>query len=423
MNAFKYMDSLKKNNSEDNKYVDLLMMELNIRLYHYGNNFINTHENIRFLDKLLFTIWYFKKYFSKFKVNRILDSSRKKILSSSYFNLNSKLEEVGFEVYSPQFMINSDRVLQSHKLSWKTYNMMKLLRFSTFKELLNVSTIKVIKDYVENLTQILSEQQFNALVVSNDETALSKTAIEAFRNLSKPSFIFLHGLPGIYNSTENNQTDYLIVWGEKIKDNFIEAGINPDKIYVSGHPYYIKKPSNISLRFSFDNILVTSKVIGGSQHSDIVRLADRGNNIYYLNSIKDILLKFGIKSVRFRPHPSENAKWFNEFIDTDFFKIDPTPLSESLKKSSLVIGPTSSLLIDTYFSEVNYLIYEPQFNGLCLDGAKPFPPFDGSDSRVPVAKNDTELYDLLCLKKSINTSFIDDYIKFPFDISFIDNLV
>ena len=51
------------------------------------------------------------------------------------------------------------------------------------------------------------------------------------------------------------------------------------------------------------------------------------------------------------------------------------------------------------------------------------PPFDGTEPRVPVAKNEEELSYLLKNKEKVNTSFISEYIKTPFDISFIKNLV
>ena len=50
-------------------------------------------------------------------------------------------------------------------------------------------------------------------------------------------------------------------------------------------------------------------------------------------------------------------------------------------------------------------------------------PFDGSDSRIPVAKKEDELEHLLMHKIKVNPSFFSDYIKTPFDLSCIQNII
>jgi hypothetical protein len=399
-------------------------MELDQRLYHYGKNFILTHETHRYKDKLIYFLWYFAKYYYKALLSiPEKNTAQKKIISSSYFNLNSKLEEIGYSVFSPPYMISTNRVLLSGELNYRTYELLKLLKFSNFNTLIDKMTFKAIEQYIDLFAKVSRNKNINSVIVSNDETPISKIAIETFRRLSRPSFVFLHGLPGLYNDQDNNRADFLIVWGEKIKENFVAAGIDKNKIFVSGHPSYTNKYVVNNTRFSFDNILVLTKTIGGSQHSDDVRLADRGNNIFYLYSIQSALIKLGVKHVRFRPHPSENSFWYLNYIDTNFYKLDSASLSSSLSNSSLVIGPSSSIFIDSYFHNVNYLVYEPIFDGLSLSGLPSAPPFNGSDKHIPVASNDDELYYLLKNKICNEVSFINDYIQHPFNLDFMKKLV
>lgn len=421
MNEFKYFDHLMENKFDDRFFLDIIKFELDKRLYHYGSNFVQNHEHITNFNKLLFPLWYFKKYFSHLKITN--DSAKKKILSTSYFNLYQKLEQIGYSVYSPPFMINTNKVLRSWQLNMKSFELLKLIKFSNFNDLLNQSSFIQISEYINLFKATSVEKRIDALIVSNDETAINKIAIETFRKINKPSFIFLHGLPGVYNNLDNNRADYLIVWGAKIKEHFVKAGIDSKKIFVAGHPLFDIKNTIENLRFSLDNILVTSKVLGGSQHSDGVHLTDRGNLIYYLNSIQSTLMRLGVKYVRLRPHPMQNVLWYQHFIDTKFFHLDSRSLNQSLDQSSLVIGPTSSLLVESYFHKVNYLVYEPLNNGLCLEGRQPAPPFDGSDSRIPVAISTDELFYLLKNKITIDGSFVYDYIQYPFDMSFLKKLI
>ena len=88
-----------------------------------------------------------------------------------------------------------------------------------------------------------------------------------------------------------------------------------------------------------------------------------------------------------------------------------------------MIGPSSSIFIDSYFHNVNYLVYEPIFEGLSLSGLPAVPPFNGTDKRIPVASNEDELYYLLKNKICNDVSYIGDYIQHPFNLGFMKKLV
>ena len=252
---------------------------------------------------------------------------------------------------------------------------------------------------------------------------MEKIAITVFNKIKKPSFLFLHGLPERYNNLDDNRTNYLIVWGEKIKENYVHHGVSPEKIFISGHPYYSSFKKG-DLRFSFDNILViTYALSGGQPRSNSYQLKDRGRAILYLYSIQSVLQKIGIKSVRFRPHPSESGLWYQRYIDTKFYFLDNESLCDSLKKTSLVIGSASTVILEAIYYGVNYILYEPVINNISLEGERLVPPFDGSDKRLPVANDEDSLLYILKNRIKIDTSIWDAYIKTPFDISFIKTLI
>src|ERR1019366_4315214 len=98
-------------------------------------------------------------------------------------------------------------------------------------------------------------------------------------------------------------------------------------------------------------------------------------------------------------------------------------LKESIEKSTLVIGPTSTVFLECLYYGVNYLVYEPAIGNMDLVNFKLVPPFDGTELNVPVAKNEKELEYILNNKEKVNTSFFSEYIKTPFDLSFINNII
>jgi hypothetical protein len=261
-----------------------------------------------------------------------------------------------------------------------------------------------------------------ALFVPNDVSFFENLSIAIFKELKRPSFIFLHGLPGRYNIIDENRSDYLIVWGEKIRQYYIQTGFSPEKVLVSGHPFYTD-PGKKELRNDLSDILVLAKIGVGQHHSDGVKLYDRGNMILYLVYIQQVLSKLGVKRVRLRLHPSANTSWVYQYLDKSFFICDEAPLQSSLERSSLVIGPTSTVFLEALYAGVNYLPFEPAENGVTILNEQLVLPFDGSEPGVPVSFNTKELEYHLRNKSLTDRNILYDYISAPFDIHFLKDLI
>jgi len=422
MDYFYLLEYLKQNTHISNSKIDLLKFELDQRIYYFGEHFKhqrdNSNKNKTLLKKVLLDQYVAFLYLTKgFKTNS------KRIVSNAYFSTNSELEKQNYNILRPIHQPGKNAALVGNYKLYEQFNKVEKIRKNTnFFQLLSCESISTIESFHESLAKWYNTSNVSSLIVPNDLSFYELLNIRIFRELKRPSFIFLHGLPCRYNYFDENQADYLVVWGESIKEHYVNVGFNPDKIFISGHPYY-KKLQSFNLRNSLDNILILTKSIEGAQHRDKVRIGDRGNLILYLYSIKNILQKKGVKQVRFRPHPSENPDWYFRFIDPKFFKLDTLILSNSLNQSTLVIGPTSTVFLESIYYGVNYLVYEPTINDLDLVNFNPVPPFDGSNDKVPVAKNEQDLTDLLSDKISIDASVFNDYIQTPFDISFMKKLI
>lgn len=404
--------------------LDSLKYELDQHIYYYGNHFKYPKERLagnkqglvsQLKRDLFFALQMFK--------HRNIDHSKKTILSNAYFTVNSELRQLNYNVYSPSWWMASDRiVLTTPKIYRESEKIKKKFEECTFSELLQPSFLNIIIDFQNELDLFYTEKQISALFVPNDITFFENLSIQLCKNNNIPSFTFLHGLPGRYNIIDENRSDYLIVWGEKIKENYVKIGFDLSKIFISGHPYYKSLPDQ-NLRFSLDNILVITKSMNGGQHGNEVILGDRGNLILYLFKIQNALMTLGVKRIRYRPHPSENPSWYQRFLDLDFFILDTSTLEQSLKQSTLVIGPTSTVMVESLYHGVNYLVFEPNVDGIDLFNYPLVAPFDGTDNKVPLAQTESDLIYLIKSRIPIDISFLKEYIQTPFNLDFIKKLI
>ena len=427
MENFYLIDYIKRHSGIDADILDSIKYELDKSIYYYGGHFRRPKE---FSGNYKAALWewlgrFYCEYRHIFKIllKKSDTNTGKRIISNAYFTVNEELEGLGYNVYTPPWSLaDSKNVLNDIRFYHICKKMNGILNKSEFAGLICGTFLKRVEDFRDELKSFYTKNKISALIVPNDVAFFENLSIKVFKDMHRPSFVFLHGLPGRYNNIDENRADYLIVWGEKIKEHYIKAGLPREKILVSGHPYY-KKFNNPALKSDTGNILVITKSMNGSQHGDGACLSDRGNPILYLYSIRNVLKKNGVKSVRLRVHPSENRDWYLRFIDKGFFKLDIESLSNSFKRSTLVIGPSSTVFLESIYHGVNYLIYEPADHGIDLMNFKLVPPFDGSDGRIPVAYSEDEL--MMLLEKNIKTevSFFGDYIKTPFDMSFIKKYI
>ena len=426
MKKFYLFDYLKENADIDKSKLDLLQYELDQRIYYYGDNFSNPKEKkISYIQniKLKFKA-FLKNIFTNYSIltsQKVM--SGKIVVSNAYFSVNQELAKQKINIFRPVHNISKDFGVASNLAVYKNYQKIdKAISLGDYKLLISDGFSQQLDEFTESLKSYYSDIKVDALIVPNDLSFYEQLNIKIFKQLKKPSFIFLHGLPGRYNIYDDNQTDYLIVWGKKIKQNYVNIGFDANKILISGHPFY-NKLDNGELRNSLDDILVLSVPLAGAQYRDDVRLSDRGNLIIYLCSIEKILKKFGVKQVRLRVHPSENIDWYYKFIDNNFFIADKIPLSDSLKRSTLVIGSMSTVFLEAMYYGVNYIIYEPTIGSLDLVGYNLVPPFDGSDSKALVAQNEVSLEQMIKERAVVDRTIFNDYIDTPFNINCITDLI
>lgn len=401
-----YYDFLKQK-CNDPFYIDCIKFELDCRIYYYGNHFLHSYESQT--DYSARSI--LRNIYKKLSFEKNLTIADNTVISNAYFNLNNHLNLLGYTTSLPPW-----QVLEKYQ-EYQEY-----VKSTPFSRLITQDAISKFYDIYTSLKEFYSNTKIKALCVSNDLTMYDKISIQIFKDLGKPSFLFLHGFPGRYNIFDENRTNYLIVWGNKIKEKYIQIGFDQKKIFISGHPLYgsYKPPA---LKFGLDDILVLSTSLNGAQHSDKQRLSDRGHLILHLMKIESALKSIGIFSVRLRVHPSEDINWYLKFLDASFFIPDNDDLKTSLSKTSLVITPTSTVFLDAMMNGVTSVLFE---RAIEPNDTNSFPlvlPFDKSDSRISVAYNEDELVDILLKQKKTDSSILNDYIHPNFSIDFLKKLI
>lgn len=427
-----YYDYIK----DKSEYFDLLHNEFDKRFYYFGDHFSNNYERRKTLHFYAMTVLELF-VFTFNKIRYYGRDSNDKVVSNCYFGFKDELTKIGWNNYSVPWVVN----LQPSIVSFKDFlfiQSIKVKLFSySFNELLDKKMHSDIMKVEEILANCYRSADLAGIFLSNDVSFFDRLTISIAKKLNIKTFILMHGAAPRYVNTENDsRSDYYLVFGESYQKRFIESGYTKSKIIVVGHPVYsyqsdkLKKP----LRFDLDNILVLSKTIPG-QHlqyiasaegraRDTMRFSDRGAPVLYLLKIQQALQQLEVKSVRLRLHPSENITWYKNLIDNEFFIFDRLDLTTSMQLATLVIGPTSSTFIDATFSNVNYLIFEPDYDdGVDMLNQGLGYPFDGSEPRLPVAKNEEDLINLIKLRKGNDVSVFHELIKDQFDLNEVNGVL
>jgi hypothetical protein len=384
------------------KYLDFFKVELDWHLY-----VSKTHMS--------------KNYFRNRKQTNNL-----KILSTVYFPNKELFSDLKIDSYSPVWhpvgktnIFGDLKTLQWHK------NIQHRIRNDDFNLFLDATFQEELETFQQHLLVQYQKQDFRALFLYTDQYFYSKYNIDIFKKMNRPSFIFTHGMPGIYNLEVDNRADYLMVWSEKIKQNYVRAGFSETKLKVVGNPKYGKIPKKKTLRSNLTDVLVlpVSSVTWHQHTYGNPVVNDASLVILYLYQVQHTLQKLGVKKARYRSHPSINQKWIHSFLDPNFYSFDDVSLTASLKKSSLVIGSNSTVVLEALMHGVNYIAYDPKDeNGVNMSGYKSVPPFDGSEEKLMMSETEVELQKMIKGNAITDYTLVHDYIQ-DFDLSVLKDLI
>ena len=415
-------------NELSKKYIDFFKAELDWHMYisethmseaYYKNRAIGMNEKLKRLYQYANAL---------FIQSNTKQSNNIKVLST--LKLPQKdthsLSQLGFDSYSPiwhplrkKYIFGDYKTLKWHK------NIQNRIRNDDFHLFLDSKFHEELETFQQYLLAQYQEQDFRALFLYTDQYFYSKYSIDIFKKMNRPSFVFTHGMPGMYSKEVDNRSDYLMVWSEKIRKNYIDVGFDPSKVKVVGHPLYKNLDKVKSLRSDLSDILIipVSSVTWHQHEYDNTVVNDASMVLLYLYKVQKVLMRLGIKKARYRPHPSINKKWIHPFLDPEFYVCDTEVLTRSLGKSSLVIGANSTVVLEALMQGVNYIAFDPKDeNGVNMSGYKSVPPFDGTEEKLMLAKDEPELENMLKSNAMTDYRLVHDFIE-DFDLSVLMELI
>lgn len=402
--------------------LELLKYNLGSSIDHYGDHFNKIEK--KFINNpfifLKFIIEYFILYILSYKIDK---KTGKNIFSTATSKWNRHIREKGFNVYSTPWGYN--RYSQINFPFWlflMTKKIQYKIKNSSFNYLVSNQFILEAEEYLKMLKDFVKLSRYDALIISGYNDFFDKSAIKIFKDLNLPVFFWHHGgIPAYYDKEHQKRADYFVLMGERQVNDFKKVGFKKTKFFAAGHPKYNCKPSN--LKFSLNKILIITKAPAGYSPLEEPSLDIRSNSVMYLYSIQKVLKSLGVKNTRLRPHPSENSNWYKKVIDNSFYSIDNDSLENSIKNSTLIIGPISTTLIDSLYHGINYVLYEPLLNNKTILGYPVTPPIDGNDSSIPTAHNEKELYSIIKDREKISIKVYGELVQTPRDISFLNDLI
>lgn len=410
--AHTYIDTLFEVYPNRTEYLDWIQYELDTRVYYFGNHFKTPFGHKRQLKYRI------RNYLASFKrkVSNIdFDGA---ILSEAYANwgINDKLKEEGYKVCMLPWHADS-----GFRLSTEYAAVANGLDYGDFNFLLSEYFIDRVYNFRSFFENFLQCNHIKLVIFANDMTAINRIAISACKNVGVKSMIYLHGLPaGSYNAIDNNRADYLCVWGDRMKELCVNAGVNANKVIVMGNAKYSGQKFPDTHPASFDNVLVLSRAISGAPSDSVKRpIENRGLSIDYIYMVEEALKRVGVNKATLRLHPSENGEWYKKFIDSDFYTLDDKSLMDCLSDKTAIVSPASTVMFDAFLCGIPFFAFEPH----TIIGYEVVPPFDGSEEEMPIAKSISELVDHLQHNIVASHALIDKYINPVVDMSKIKELL
>jgi hypothetical protein len=344
------------------------------------------------------------------------------VLSSAYFNLDLELQNIGREVYKAPWVFNrgskTPGLFDSALLRWIA-ECNGFLSQRPFHKLADQESLSRVQGFKDELAAIYRRLEVSTFICASPYPLFDRMSVDAIADAGGKAYMFMHGIPGVYERHMKffDGSFDLLLWGNAFKDKYGSLGVSTESMHVTGHPFY-KTLECEKLIIRGDSPLVITKAPSGIRVDKEDKLGDQSSTLLYLFSVQRALEAAGIKKALVRPHPSENIEWYRNFLNPDFYTVAGGDLSTALKSASVIVGPTSTTMLDANYYGTPYVVYEPLLQEKTdLFGNPLVMPFDGSDPRVPVAHSECQLSEMLSARQLVDLSYWHDYVQTPFDIS------
>jgi hypothetical protein len=253
-----------------------------------------------------------------------------------------------------------------HQVKQMDYKLMISLMdrhiFIYFQGALNYfnSAVKMLR-VLEPKLMILSSESHESFVLVGQAAKKQK-----IKTALIPHGIYGRGYPE-YKKGRFQWIDYGLAFGRLDKDKFLSSGIDKDKIYITGHPYFERFLSirKERLEKEYKKVILLPPDVHPREGSDKINK----EYIFYENMVHLMsLLDIEIIGIKIRDIVHVKARSMKNSIEINGKKlpliVGETSFPDAIKNADLVIGPSSTAVIESGLLGIDYYVYEPKPPGL-----------------------------------------------------------
>lgn len=401
-----YFSQLQESYPEKAEMLEWMKYALDNRVYYFGKHFKTPYESRPFKVRMQTRL---VSLYQRMKTVAI--SYDGAVISNAYFNVADYIKKEGYNVVLPPW--------QTGNISKEAQETLYKMMYADFNEvILSDEYQQSVYRLIDELKDFFKKNHTPFVLLANDLAPIHRIAIDVCKEIGVPTGIFLHGLPARYDSVDDSRADYLFVWGEKIRENYIKAGCKAT-IIVTGHPNF----SSFTIsEIDPENVVVLSRAISGAPSiSDRHCVDERGICLQHIYAVETALKSVGINHAVLRLHPSENPEWYSKFMDRDFYTLDTNPLGYTIGHAKMVTGYISTVMLDTVLNDVPcYPFVIDKAGNVFADEI--VPPFCNKPE-FPTANTVDELVDNINKGRCVTKEHFDGYVNPTFDITKITQFI
>ena len=158
------IDYLKENKVFDADLFDSLYFDIGCLVYYYGDHFINPREKTIHHKKSIKSR--LRKQFIKYNIRLNILKNRKhikqepKIISNSYFTVNSEIEALGYNVYRPIWApAYRQKLCANFSLLNKTDYIKDFMLNNNFSDIISPNFLKILEVYQKEMVDFYNKQK------------------------------------------------------------------------------------------------------------------------------------------------------------------------------------------------------------------------------------------------------------------------
>jgi hypothetical protein len=196
---------------------------------------------------------------------------------------------------------------------------------------------------------ILDTQKPEVVVTEHDRHPVDAVLCQVAKMLSIPTVTLTHGIQGDPSAGNVQWTpliaDRIIVWGEWMRDYFVDLGVPADRIDIGGYPRLRDLTAQDKIEASR---CLMRQGEGGKPHV-LMLSSSLGPDKLAVRMFLEVQAQFSDVRFMIRPHPQESLEWYRRELSGglgDIQSPEQWTIEQSLASADVVVGSGSTACLD-----------------------------------------------------------------------------